>query len=121
MGADRRPALWEARRVRQGMLPLFGAAGADELGEEADAELPPMPPAEQVLTDYQTTRLSLKGHPMAFLRRAFAAEGVLSPIQVAAAKNGARVRTAGEVLLRQRPGKGHAETGRAADREKGWQ
>src|SRR3546814_9898231 len=70
MGADRRPALWEARRVRQGMLPLFGAAGADELGEEADAELPPMPPAEQVLTDYQTTRLSLKGHPMAFLRRA---------------------------------------------------
>src|SRR3546814_6304534 len=108
MGADRRPALWEARRVRQGMLPLFGAAGADELGEEADAELPPMPPAEQVLTDYQTTRLSLKGHPMAFLRRAFAAEGVLSAIQVAAAKNGALVRTAGVVLIRQRPGKGNA-------------
>src|SRR5690606_23937250 len=86
MGADRRPALWEARRVRQGVLPLFGAAGVDELGAEADAELPPTPPAEQVLTDYQTTRLSLKGHPMAFLRRAFAAEGVLSATQVAAAK-----------------------------------
>src|SRR3546814_8130446 len=67
-----------------------------------------MPPAEQVLTDYQTTRLSLKGHPMAFLRRAFAAEGVLSAIQVAAAKNGALVRTAGVVLIRQRPGKGNA-------------
>jgi len=108
MGADRRPALWEARRVRQGVLPLFGAAGVDELGAEADAELPPTPPAEQVLTDYQTTRLSLKGHPMAFLRRAFAAEGVLSATQIAAAKNGALVRTAGVVLIRQRPGKGNA-------------
>jgi len=108
MGAERRPALWEARRVRQGVLPLFGAAGADELGAEADAKLPPTPLAEQVLTDYQTTRLSLKGHPMAFLRRAFAAEGVLSATQVAAAKNGAIVRTAGVVLIRQRPGKGNA-------------
>src|SRR3546814_17526285 len=67
-----------------------------------------MPPAEQVLTDYQTTRLSLKGHPMAFLRRAFAAEGVLSAIQVAAATNGALVRTAGVVLIRPRPGKANA-------------
>src|SRR3546814_5189027 len=64
--------------------------------------------SEQVLTDYQTTRLSLKGHPMAFLRRAFAKEGVLSCIEAAAAKNGALVRTAGIVLIRQRPGKGNA-------------
>src|SRR3546814_7062077 len=55
-----------------------------------------------------TTRLSLKGHPMAFLRRAFAKEGVLSCIEAAAAKNGALVRTAGIVLIRQRPGKGNA-------------
>ncbi|WP_255247084.1 error-prone DNA polymerase [Sphingopyxis sp. GW247-27LB] len=108
MGAERRPALWEARRVRQGVLPLFGAAGADELGAEADAKLPPTPLAEQVLTDYQTTRLSLKGHPMAFLRRAFAKEGVLSCRETAATKNGLIVRTAGVVLIRQRPGKGNA-------------
>src|SRR3546814_14347608 len=75
---------------------------------EDDAKLPPTPLAEQVLTDYQTTRLSLKGHPMAFLRRAFAKEGVLSCIEAAAAKNGALVRTAGIVLMRQRPGKGNA-------------
>src|SRR3546814_11368909 len=74
MGRDRRPALWEARRVRQGVLPLFDAAGAGELGAEADAQLPPMPRVEQILTDYQTTRLSLKGPPMAFLREAFAKE-----------------------------------------------
>ncbi len=108
MGAERRPALWEARRVRQGILPLFGAAGADELGAEADAKLPPTSLVDHVLADYQTTRLSLKGHPMTFLRRAFAAEGVLSCRETAAAKNGTTVRTAGVVLIRQRPGKGNA-------------
>ena len=108
MGQDRRPTLWDARRVRQGVLPLFGAAEANELGFEEDAALPPTPMVEDVLTDYQTTRLSLKGHPMAFLRRDFEREGVLSATQVAAAKNGSIVRTAGVVLIRQRPGKGNA-------------
>ncbi len=108
MGLDRRPALWDARRVRQGVLPLFGAAETDELGAEADAKLPPTPMVEHVLTDYQTTRMSLKGHPMAFLRGDFAREGVLSAAQVSAAKNGSIVRTAGVVLIRQRPGKGNA-------------
>jgi len=108
MGLDRRPALWDARRVRQGVLPLFGAAGANELGFEEDAQLPPTPMVEHVLTDYQTTRLSLKGHPMAFLRRDFEREGVLSATQVAAAKNGSIIRAAGVVLIRQRPGKGNA-------------
>jgi error-prone DNA polymerase len=87
---------------------LFGAAEADELGAEDDAMLPPTPMVEHVLTDYQTTRLSLKGHPMAFLRADFAREGILSAAGVAAAKNGALVRTAGVVLIRQRPGKGNA-------------
>ncbi|GAA0865344.1 error-prone DNA polymerase [Sphingopyxis soli] len=108
MGLDRRPALWDARRVRQGVLPLFGAAEANELGFEEDAQLPPTPMVEHVLTDYQTTRLSLKGHPMAFLRGDLAREGILSAAEVAAAKNGAIVRTAGVVLVRQRPGKGNA-------------
>jgi len=108
MGLERRPALWDARRVRQGVLPLFGAAEANELGNEADAALPPTPLVEHVLTDYQTTRLSLKGHPMAFLRQRLDGEGVLSCLQVGAAKNGALVRTAGVVLIRQRPGKGNA-------------
>ncbi|MGH6649684.1 MAG: error-prone DNA polymerase [Sphingopyxis sp.] len=108
MGLERRPALWDARRVRQGVLPLFDAAEANELGAEADADLPPTPLVEHVLTDYQTTRLSLKGHPMAFLRRRLVSEGILSCLQVGAAKNGALVRTAGVVLIRQRPGKGNA-------------
>jgi error-prone DNA polymerase len=108
IGLDRRGALWEARRTPVGTLPLFAAADARELGVEAAAELPPMTPGEQVAADYQTIRLSLKAHPMTFLRPVFAAEGVSSCAATSAARNGSRVRTAGIVLVRQRPGKGNA-------------
>src|SRR3546814_4971284 len=64
--------------------------------------------SEHVEADYLVTRLSLKGHPMQFLRPVFAAEGVLSCAQIAAARNGTLVKTAGVVLVRQRPGKGNA-------------
>lgn len=113
LGQDRRAALWEARRTPSDELPLFAAArrkdqAVRELGREPDARLPAMPLSEHVAADYQMTRLSLKGHPMQFLRPVFAAEGVLSCAQTSAAKNGALVRTAGVVLVRQRPGKGNA-------------
>jgi len=105
---NRREALWEARRTPQGVLPLFAAAEATELGEEPEAELPPMPFPEEVVTDYQVTRLSLKGHPMQFLRETFSQEGVLSCADAAVAPNGKIKRVAGVVLIRQRPGKGNA-------------
>ncbi len=105
---DRRGALWDVRRTPTDTLPLFAAADARELGVEPEVYLPLMMPGEHVAADYQTVRLSLKGHPMAFLRARFAAAGVLSCAQTAAAKNGARVKTAGIVLVRQRPGKGNA-------------
>ena len=108
LGFDRREGAWEARRTPTTQLPLFAAADARELGEECDARLPAMPLSEQVAADYQLTRLSLKGHPMQFLRDGFTSEGVLSCAQTNAAKNGTRVRTAGVVLVRQRPGKGNA-------------
>nr|WP_235512512.1 error-prone DNA polymerase [Sphingomonas sp. Leaf17] len=108
IGQDRRQALWEVRRTPSDVLPLFAAADARELAAEPDAALPPMPLVEHVTADYQTTRLSLKAHPMAFLRAGFAAEGIMSAAQANAAKNEARVRMAGIVLVRQRPGKGNA-------------
>lgn len=104
----RREASWEVRRMPLGELPLFAAAKARELAEEADALLPAMPLSEEVTADYQTTRISLKQHPMTFLRPIFRAEGVLSAEELAAAKNGARAEVAGVVLIRQRPGKGNA-------------
>ena len=104
----RRDALWEVRRTPPKQLALFAAAEAPELGDEPDARLPAMPASEQVAADYQTTRLSLKDHPMRFLRPLFAAEGVLSSAQAARTKDGRRARIAGVVLVRQRPGKGNA-------------
>jgi error-prone DNA polymerase len=108
IGLTRRDALWEARRTPQGVLPLFAAAQAAELGAEADAGLPAMPLPEEVVTDYQVARLSLKGHPMQFLRSTFEGEEVLSCASAAKARNGSRIRVAGVVLIRQRPGKGNA-------------
>jgi error-prone DNA polymerase len=105
---NRRDALWEARRTPQGVLPLFAHAEAAELGEEADAALPAMSLPEEVVTDYQVTRLSLKGHPMQFLRSIFEREGVLSCVAASKARNGRIERVAGVVLIRQRPGKGNA-------------
>ena len=109
IGLDRREGLWAVRRLPDDEpLPLFQAARARELGVEAAANLPLMPLKEHIATDYQTTRLSLKGHPMQILRPVFAAEGVLSAAEVQAQKHGRLVRTAGVVLVRQRPGTGNA-------------
>ena len=109
MGLDRREGLWAVRRLPDDEpLPLFRAARARELGVEAAANLPTMPLKEHVATDYQTTRLSLKGHPMQILRPVFDAERVLSAEGVYAKKHGALVKTAGVVLVRQRPGTGNA-------------
>ena len=105
---ERREALWDVRRTPPKQLALFAAADAPELGAEPDADLPAMPLSEQVAADYQTTRMSLKGHPMAFLRDRFAAEGILSSAQANATKDGRRAKVAGVVLVRQRPGKGNA-------------
>jgi error-prone DNA polymerase len=108
LGLKRRNALWNVRRHQPAQLALFAAADAPELGLEADPKLPPMPLSEEVVADYETTRLSLKAHPMAFLRGRLSERRVLSCAQTSAAKNGARVKTAGVVLVRQRPGKGNA-------------
>jgi error-prone DNA polymerase len=83
-------------------------AQTPELGAEADTPLPSMPLAEEVVADYQTARLSLKGHPMQFLRERLAREGILSCADANAAPDGRKVKVAGVVLIRQRPGKGNA-------------
>jgi len=106
LGLDRRAALWAVRRLPDDVaLPLFEAARAREQPDEAARPLPQMPDAEHVVADYQTIRLSLKGHPMEFLRALFAAEGVTTCRSVSDTRsNGRRARCAGVVLVRQRPG-----------------
>src|SRR5690606_8583315 len=109
LGLDRREALWAVRRLPDDdALPLFAAADAPELGEEPDAHLPRMPLPEHIAADYQTLRLSLKGHPMQILRPIFEREGVATCAATSGSDGGRRLRTAGVVLVRQRPGAGNA-------------
>ena len=105
IGLDRRAALWAVRRLPDDVsLPLFIAAVAREQPDENAQALPDMPLPEQVVADYQTIRLSLKGHPMEFLRPMFAKEGVIACDGVRHDKDRRHVRCAGVVLVRQRPG-----------------
>ena len=105
IGLDRRAALWAVRRLPDDVpLPLFEIATAREQPDENARPLPLMPLPEQVVADYQTIRLSLKGHPMEFLRPMFAEEGVIACERVCHANDKKRVRCAGVVLVRQRPG-----------------
>ena len=108
LNLDRRAALWEVRRTPGNELPLFAAARARELGEEPAVALAPMALGEHVAADYQTTRLSLKEHPMAVLRPIFDADKVSPCAALRQMNGGARVKVAGVVLMRQRPGKGNA-------------
>ncbi|YBV95707.1 error-prone DNA polymerase [Phyllobacteriaceae bacterium JZ32] len=102
---DRRQALWAVRRLpNDETMPLFEAAQAAELAEEAKIRLPAMKMPEHVIVDYETTRLSLKGHPLEFLREGLTREGALTCREAREAGNGQRVKIAGVVTIRQRPG-----------------
>jgi error-prone DNA polymerase len=105
IGLDRRAALWAVRRLPDDVpLPLFEIATAREQPDENARPLPLMPLPEQVVADYQTIRLSLKGHPMEFLRAMFTGERVVACKDVCHANDRRRIRCAGVVLVRQRPG-----------------
>ena len=102
----RRQALWDARSlIAAPGLPLFDHAHTREEGaEKARTALPKMPLSEEVVADYQTQRLSLKAHPLAFLRPSLGERGFLRCRELRERKQKAQVRIAGVVLIRQRPG-----------------
>ncbi|MDZ4693471.1 error-prone DNA polymerase [Terricaulis sp.] len=106
LGLDRRDALWAVRGLNrvggQEDLPLF--VQSHDPTKEPDFDLPPMPLGEHVVEDYRTIGLSLKTHPAALLRGELSARRTIKAEQLTEAHNGERVRVAGLVLVRQRPG-----------------
>ncbi|MGE0063085.1 MAG: error-prone DNA polymerase [Xanthobacteraceae bacterium] len=106
LGLDRRDALWAVRALRRAGdkddLPLFARVAMPEL--EPDADLPPMPPGQQVVEDYRHLHLSLKAHPVSFLRAEFDRRGILRHERLPHTRSGQRVTVGGVVLVRQRPG-----------------
>ena len=106
LGLDRRAALWAVRALRRAGdkddLPLFAHFVARRR-LEPDVDLLPMRLGEQVVEDYRRLHLSLKAHPVAFLRDELQRRSILRHDELAAAKSGRRVTVAGLVLVRQRP------------------
>jgi error-prone DNA polymerase len=106
LGLSRRDALWAVRALARAgdkdNLPLFARVKMPEL--EPDANLPPMLPGEQVVEDYRHLHLSLKAHPLSFIRDELTRRGILRHEALAAIPSGQRVTVAGLVLVRQRPG-----------------
>ncbi|HEX6375226.1 MAG TPA: error-prone DNA polymerase [Allosphingosinicella sp.] len=104
LGLDRRQALWRVRGLGEAPLPLFAA---DALGAEPEVTLTPLTGGREVVEDYRAVQLSLRGHPLAFLRPELERRRIVTCAGLARLKDGARVEVAGLVLIRQRPGKGN--------------
>lgn len=102
MGLDRREALWQISTKDTPEVIFAGQPSPEE--EHEDVTLPQMTPSEHVVHDYAATSLSLKAHPVSFVREKLQQLHVLSTKQLANAKNGDLVKVAGLVLVRQRPG-----------------
>lgn len=114
IGLDRRATLWAVRGlggygdgqsgVKPAVLPLFAALEEGGFQREEEVALPSMPLGEHVVLDYATLRLSLKAHPLTFLRNRLSARGVITNDKLKTAVPDTHVRLAGLVLVRQRPG-----------------
>ncbi len=106
LGLDRREALWAVRGLNRAGdkddLPLLKVLSFRPT--EPDAHLPPMPLGEHVVEDYRHLTLSLKAHPVVFLREMLTAKNILRTEELAQVTSGQRVTVAGLVLVRQRPG-----------------
>jgi error-prone DNA polymerase len=106
IGLDRREALWAVRGLRKtgdkDDLPLFALADNQEL--EPDAKLPAMPLGEHVVEDYRNLRLSLKGHPVSFVRAHLKQLGIVANQTLTTLPTGRSATVAGLVIVRQRPG-----------------
>ncbi|AHE52189.1 error-prone DNA polymerase [Sphingomonas sanxanigenens] len=108
-GLARREALWAIKALRDQPLPLFAAAArsderpAPEVVEEA-VRLKAMTAGREVVEDYRHTGLTLRQHPVFFLRAELERERFVSCAAANGLKDGRPVRTAGLVLVRQRPG-----------------
>jgi len=107
LGLDRREALWAVRALNrvgdQDDLPLF-AHNRPGRDEEPDAKLPPMPLGAHVVEDYRRLSLSLKAHPVAFMRARLTQRGIKRSDALGCITSGERIVVAGLVLVRQRPG-----------------
>ncbi|WP_323991817.1 error-prone DNA polymerase [Nguyenibacter sp. L1] len=106
LGLARREALWAIRGLRDAPLPLFAAADRQRETLEPEIALAPLPAGAEVVDDYNMVGLSLRAHPVFFLREDLRQRGFVSCRAAMAMRDGCRAEAAGVVLVRQRPGSG---------------
>ena len=109
MGLSRREALWAIKALRDEPLPLFAAAAAREEEpvpevDEPAVALRPMTAGSEVVEDYGHVGLTLRRHPVDFLRADLAARRIVTCTEAMEARDGRWLEAAGLVLVRQRPG-----------------
>ena len=100
-GVHRREALWQVESAWRSKGPLFDGQKSEV---PAPGPLAPMTPMERIEADYRGAGLTVGRHPMHYLRQQVASLGALSSREIERAPNGSRVRVAGAVITRQRPG-----------------
>ena len=103
MGLDRRKALWEISTGNDQPTGLFAGKLSDPSSEE-NISLPLMRKSEHVVHDYAAMSLSLKAHPIQFVREKLDQLHILKTEDLITRRNGDLVKVAGLVLVRQRPG-----------------
>jgi error-prone DNA polymerase len=121
-GYERREALWQVEKAIRPAGELFQESGwgnresgfDEHVGQNEsripnpesreECPLPPMTAEERLVADYAGTHLTIGPHPMAMRRPELAMRGVLRAIDLPRARNGRRIRVAGTVITRQRPG-----------------
>ncbi|MDO7841918.1 error-prone DNA polymerase [Sphingomonas immobilis] len=109
LGDDRRQGLWRVKGLGEAPLPLFAAADAREAGFSPEGLEPavvlvPMTDGREVVEDYRMTQLSLRAHPVSFLRGGLEREGIRTCADLTRIKDGRHVEVAGVILVRQKPG-----------------
>jgi error-prone DNA polymerase len=103
-GYDRRSALWQIEKAVRPKGELFTDPGSRTTDPGPSAPLKAMTPPERLMADYAGTSLTIGPHPMSMRRAELALRGVVRASDLPLGRHGRRVRVAGAVITRQRPG-----------------
>ena len=103
MGLDRRRALWEVSALHDRPVQLMQGQPSESV-HEPEVSLPELRLSEHVVQDYATTGLSIKGHPLSFIRHTLELLHIKTAKEANVTENKMVIKTAGLILIRQRPG-----------------
>jgi error-prone DNA polymerase len=103
LGIDRRQALWEITALADRPIALFEGQPSESI-VEGQIELPLLTKSQHVVADYARTSLSIKAHPVSFLRGKLDLLHVVPTAKLGLIKNNILVKICGLITVRQRPG-----------------